>query len=173
MRIYRYDRTTGELLPPAPGYDQAQLSPLEPGQFLIPAFATDIPPPTAADGQRAIWRGKAWELEDIPAAPVPPPAPEPTPTEVRAKLSRAVDAWLNSVAQQWDYRNIVSAVSYRGDPDPIFAAEAESLFNWRSQVFAALRAREAAVTAGTEPVPSAEALIASLPQPPARPAQAA
>lgn len=57
--------------------------------------------------------------------------------------------------------------------DPIFAAEAHALFNWRSQVFAALRTREAAVTAGTQPVPSAEALIASLPQPPARPAPAA
>jgi len=66
MLIYHYDVATGVFL----SSSQADHSPLEPGAFLIPAFATDIAPPVAPEGQQAVFAAGAWTLEAIPI-PVP------------------------------------------------------------------------------------------------------
>ncbi|MDR1350850.1 MAG: hypothetical protein LBJ59_08785 [Zoogloeaceae bacterium] len=58
----------------------ADLSPLEPGVFLIPADAVDAPPPEIPQEQRAKWGGDAWLFEDIPPpSPEPEAEPEPEP----------------------------------------------------------------------------------------------
>ena len=44
---------------------EADESPLEPGVFLIPARAIDVPPPQVPTGKRARWAGE-WVFEDIP-----------------------------------------------------------------------------------------------------------
>jgi hypothetical protein len=62
MRIYHYHPTTNILL----GSSEADLSPMEPGVYLIPAYATEIVPPVEPDGQRAVFDGAAWVLEPIP-----------------------------------------------------------------------------------------------------------
>jgi predicted 2-oxoglutarate/Fe(II)-dependent dioxygenase YbiX/alkylated DNA repair dioxygenase AlkB len=48
------------------GLTTADESPLEPGVFLMPAGAIDVPEPLIPDGQRARWDGE-WVFEDIPA----------------------------------------------------------------------------------------------------------
>lgn len=58
MKIYRYDAISGELL----SSSEAIESPLEPGVFLIPAYATDKKPPQAKSGYALCFKDGAWEL---------------------------------------------------------------------------------------------------------------
>ena len=56
MRIYNYDPITHEFL----SGGVADESPLELGQFLIPANATATPPPALKPGESAIFDGDKW-----------------------------------------------------------------------------------------------------------------
>lgn len=51
----------------------ADESPLEPGVYLIPGGAIDVPPPTVPQGMVALRQGNSW------AFVLPPEAPEATP----------------------------------------------------------------------------------------------
>ena len=62
MQIYHYNATTNVLI----GSSDADESPMEPGVFLIPAYATEIAPPDVQDGQQAVFDGSTWVLEPIP-----------------------------------------------------------------------------------------------------------
>ncbi|NLO90693.1 MAG: hypothetical protein GX410_01705 [Elusimicrobia bacterium] len=67
MKIYNYSASTKEYL----GEALADESPLEPGQFLIPAHATPVPPPVISAGHAAVFNGSAWDLvEDHRAEPL-------------------------------------------------------------------------------------------------------
>ena len=87
MLVYHFDQVTGAHV----GMSDADESPLEPGVFLIPSFATELAPPVAPEGQFAAFDGSRWALKDIPPTPEPDPqpvAPEPTRAEL---LVQAVD----------------------------------------------------------------------------------
>lgn len=56
MKIYNYDATTGELL----GESEARPDPMEPGRWLVPAYATTVTPPEAQAGQMRCFDGTAW-----------------------------------------------------------------------------------------------------------------
>jgi hypothetical protein len=60
MKIYNYASDTKEFI----GMSDADASPLEPGQFLIPAFATVKPPPATGANQRAVYSeiSAAWSI---------------------------------------------------------------------------------------------------------------
>lgn len=71
MRIWNLNPVTGEYL----GQSIADDSPLEPGVYLIPAHATDVPPPEIGEHQAAVfrdgaalivpdWRGHRYWLAD-------------------------------------------------------------------------------------------------------------
>jgi hypothetical protein len=70
--IYHYHPETGDFLEPS----LADPSPLEPDVFLIPAYATDIEPPSVQVGQRANFDavGRTWRVVD---------QPEPDPTQIK------------------------------------------------------------------------------------------
>ena len=59
MKIYNYDRVNGVFL----FEDEARQDPLTPGMFLIPAYATEIPPPTASGHDVPVFNGSAWSLQ--------------------------------------------------------------------------------------------------------------
>ena len=44
--------------------DVADPSPLEPGKFLIPAYATTVNPPVCDQGFVAVFNGKNWEVAE-------------------------------------------------------------------------------------------------------------
>ncbi len=56
--LYHYQPETGELL----GESPADPSPLEPEVWLIPAHATDLPPPKPKAQQVAVFRDSRWQL---------------------------------------------------------------------------------------------------------------
>jgi hypothetical protein len=71
MRVYSYNWATKEYA----GDDEADASPMEPGMYLIPAYATTVEPPTLEPGQRAIWQEDHWVAESIPVTPAPATPP--------------------------------------------------------------------------------------------------
>ena len=58
--IHHYSEETGEYLGTSDGFE----SPLEPGVFLIPAFATDIDLPEFVPGKALVFKDGAWTLDD-------------------------------------------------------------------------------------------------------------
>ena len=50
-------------------------------------------------------------------------------------FEEAVQNYLDTTVQQRGYDNVYTCLSYKGDPDPIFSAEADAVLAWRSQVW--------------------------------------
>ncbi|MCA1403692.1 hypothetical protein I6F26_03620 [Ensifer sp. IC3342] len=65
LTVYNYDPTTLEFT----GASEADESPLEPGVFLIPAYATETAPPGDIPGHIFKWIEGAWMAEEIPKTP--------------------------------------------------------------------------------------------------------
>lgn len=80
MTIYHFHPQNGLLV----GASEADASPLAPGEFIIPAFATLTEPPAPEEGKNRAWNGSAWVMQDIPPAPEPEPEPEPTAPTVES-----------------------------------------------------------------------------------------
>lgn len=59
--IHHYDELTGEYL----GEGEARQDPMEPGRWLIPAFATELTPPEPQAGKMRCFDGVAWVYRDI------------------------------------------------------------------------------------------------------------
>lgn len=59
MKVYNYHPDTKEYI----GESAAQSSPLEPGVFLIPAYATTDCPPEVKEKEVAVWDGENWNVE--------------------------------------------------------------------------------------------------------------
>ena len=79
LKVYSYDRFTGEYI----GGEFADVSPLEPDKWLIPAWATAKAPPPFEQGKRPIYSPETddWVMEDIP------PAPYAAPEQVDATMT--------------------------------------------------------------------------------------
>lgn len=75
MEIYNYNPQT--LL--FTEISEADPNPLEPGQYIIPAYATTEIPLPAKEGFYVKCINGTWEYEAIPTPPPPPPPPEPIP----------------------------------------------------------------------------------------------
>ena len=61
MNIYHYDQTTREYL----GQGEAAPDPMEPGRWLIPAWATTIEPPEPKSGMVRTFDGSAWNYQPL------------------------------------------------------------------------------------------------------------
>lgn len=83
-------------------------------------------------------------------------------SKLLGETDKEIERWLDTTAKQENYRSIESCISYRGDPVPRFAAQAEAAFSWRSAVYAA-----ATLLLKNPPpgISSPAQVIAMLPQP--------
>jgi hypothetical protein len=72
MKVYSYNWATGEYI----GETEADFSPLEPGEWLIPAYATPKVPPDMNEfpGKIPVFDREKndWVIEDKPPEPKPP-----------------------------------------------------------------------------------------------------
>ena len=102
MQIYHYHQTTGEFL----GVGTADESPLEPGEYLVPANATTTAPPTAMAGKVRVWRGGAWVYQSVPAdTPTVDPEYEPSLADRKlakqAEIRDLADGFLHTLAVEY------------------------------------------------------------------------
>lgn len=61
MQIYHYDETSGAYL----GSSQAMADPMEPGRWLIPAWATTVEPGAEIEGMEQVFNGTGWVYRDV------------------------------------------------------------------------------------------------------------
>lgn len=140
--------------------DESDISPLEPGVFLIPGNCVEEAPPVAGDGQEVVMTEGEWVLRDLPAAE---PEPEPEPTNYKAELVTALQSEMDAAARARGYDDLKTAITYRGDPNPKFAAEAEALFVWRSSVWTTAYSILEEVQAGARDFPTVEEVLSLMP----------
>lgn len=82
------------------------------------------------------------------------------------KVQTYMDSFAKSVGANRNYDTVQSAITYRGDPNPVFAAEAEAFFQFRSAVWTQVRALQAKAAAGDMgAVAQLLAMPAGLPEP--------
>lgn len=74
MKVYSYNWATGAYI----GEGEADASPLQPGVWLVPAYATLKKPPEAQPGKQAVYNKETdtWSLEPAPVQASPTPEPE-------------------------------------------------------------------------------------------------
>ncbi|MFL9669753.1 hypothetical protein WIX39_022610 [Variovorax sp. AB1(2024)] len=165
--------------------DDSDLSPLEPGVYLIPGDCVEAEPPSFNTGQRIRWSKGAWVVEDIPVLPAPigvssiEPAPIkidpasflnlPTPAaetteDEKKRLVSAVQKYMDTMAQGFGYDNINSAVTYAEEPAvQKFQEEGRAFREWRSVVWARCYELFDDVQYGRRSTPTEQELIALLP----------
>ena len=96
-------------------------------------------------------------------------ATQPAP-DYAAQFSAAGQAYLDSVAQSWQYNDIATAATYYNSTVAKFQAESAALVAWRDQFWVAAETLMAEVLAGTTPMPADNAaFLALMPAAPARP----
>ncbi|MDQ1183593.1 hypothetical protein [Agrobacterium larrymoorei] len=83
---------------------------------------------------------------------------------LQKKFTGAIQTHLDATASQRRYDSIHTAISYRDDPNPKFAAEAAALFAWRSAVWTYATDELDKVVAGERAIPTVEEFLAELPQ---------
>ena len=127
----------------------------------IPAEAIEI---SNEDYQAYLQEHDKWLRDHVTglrvAAPPPPPS---TNEQITAALTAAIQRHMESTSIGRGYDSVLSISSYDNDPNPRFAAEAAAFKTWRSAVWSYAITVLAECTAGTRPIPTEAALIASLP----------
>lgn len=182
ITIYNYSSVTGEYLDSS----IADESPLEPNVPLLPAYSTEIAPPTAPEHKAAVFKDGGWSLEDdyrgtvywLPdysqhvqrdLGPLPPDAtlepPTPTLDQTIVTINAAVQKSLDEGAAKWGYNSIVSAATYATSTNPQYAADAAALIQWRDDVWDWAYPKYAGVTPGETP----EEFMVDMPKQPAQP----
>lgn len=102
----------------------------------------------------------AWLAAGNTVAPVPVPSADVLAVQHEAALQVALDAG----AQSWGYDSVVSAASYAASTHAQFKSDAGALISWRDSVWLWAQAQEAAIKAGTEPMPATvAAFVANMP----------
>lgn len=83
----------------------------------------------------------------------PAPTPEETAKQLIELFESAIQNHLDTTAMDRGYDGIISACSYKDDPDPVFKSEGMAAYSWRSAVWAYSRDQLAAITGGQRQAP--------------------
>lgn len=107
MQIYHYDHD-GVFT----SIGKADESPLEPGVFLIPAYATTIAPPVAVNMQLRKFNGVSWGYVPVSMPQVPP---TPEPVTVYPALTK-VQFWLAALNIGVTKADVLALINQIVDP---------------------------------------------------------
>lgn len=141
------------------GQIAADASPLEPGDWLWPAFSTDMPPPAAGEDESVRFANGGWIIESVPPPPEPPEPAPPSLYDYRLAIQSHVDA----TAQARSYDSGITCASYLGSTNPAWAAEAAAFVAWRDAVWGYAYTELAKVESGARPQPSVAEIVVELP----------
>jgi len=143
------------------------------GGFYLPAIHGDKIPADAvqvkdsdyaalmAAGGAIVANASGYPVLQAPAAP--------TPDEIAAGYEAFGQTTLDALAKSWGYDSLLSAASYAASSVTQYAADAKALIAWRDAFWQAAFALEAAVKAGTKPMPATAAdFVALMPAAPTR-----
>lgn len=83
---------------------------------------------------------------------------------LQGQFSSAIQSHLDAKASQRRYDSIHTAISYRDDPNPKFAAEAAALFAWRSAVWTYATGELDKVVTGERVIPAVKEFLSELPE---------
>lgn len=159
MKLFNYDRASRMFLDES----DAEPDPMEPGNFIIPANATPVPPPAPQAGMVAIFdptKG-VWSLV---ASAKPDASADAAPVSFSVKAASwrvVVKAYADMVARSFDFDDMAEAVTYADEPAvPKFQVLGAALRAWRSILWASFDEMCAHLSAGfgTEPQSDAEML---------------
>ena len=92
-----------------------------------------------------------------------PQEKSPAPIDPVNTLTAALQGAMDEEARMYGYDDIKTAITYRGDPNPVFAAQAEAFFVKRSAVWTQAYALLAQVEQGLAQFPTVEEAIAMMP----------
>lgn len=176
--VYAFDPDT-QLYRGTITLNNGDLSPLEPGVWLVPGNCLEVAPPMPLSGKLAKAQGGVWITIDAPVVETPvvtepttpvdtkPAATPPTPTVEKTASELLVDgvqAYMDHIAKSLGYDNLATAVTYADEPAvPKFQNEGKALRAWRSLVWAFCYELQTKVTQDLAPAPTIEQLIAMLP----------
>lgn len=133
--------------------DESDMSPLEPGVFLLPGNCLDAEPPAPVPGKYVAEQGGAWVLLDVPQPVEQPvaevPADAPLPMQAPPSLSALVQQHMDFAARAMGYDDLNSGISYADEEAvPKFCAEGRALRAWRSLVWQKLFELQTQIDAG-------------------------
>lgn len=101
-------------------------------------------------------KGEYYEVVEIPPY-------IPTEEELQQQFEDGVEAYMTSVVQTRNYRDIHTAASYVNSTNEKFAKEGAACNKWRDDVWDKCYAILAEVKAGKREIPTLEEVIAELP----------
>ena len=125
------------------------------GQFTNKQYA-DIAVWCNANGCTIEDKGDYYEVVAIPVH-------VPTDEELQQYFEDAIEAYMDSVVQTRNYKNIHTAASYVNSTNEKFAKEGAACNKWRDDVWDKCYAILGEVKAGERPIPTSEEVIAELP----------
>ncbi|UIJ36901.1 hypothetical protein LWC08_09125 [Desulfobaculum bizertense] len=108
MQIYHYDPETGALI----GTGTAEANPMEPGQFLVPAYATTVAPPELGEGEYPYFKAGVWETGSQPDE-VPEEEKNPAPRHRYIdgeKISETTRAALEHAQSVEELRDVMATI---------------------------------------------------------------
>ena len=150
-------------------YTEAVSIPIENGLFIsgeaLEAIIQANAPLAKKERDRLISRMPEEHLSSLMLKYVPPvPDMVPSTADIVRTLGMAVQvAYLDIVAQQYGYDNIMSACSYANVPGP-FQEEAIKFATWRNNVWVSFYSIMEASDNGTRVRPTVPELLAELPE---------
>lgn len=156
-KVYTYDPNT---LKPTGEY-KCHPSPLEPGEFIVPEYSTETPPPKVGDDKEVLFnRIDGWTVVSKPA---------PTEAEV---LSVKVEQYRLAARQHMSkvarssperFNSISEAKSFVGTDNPL-APVSQAFQKWSALVISDTNNKLAAVLDGNKKLPELDKFIDSLPK---------
>ena len=151
--LYKFDPNTGKYIGAVPAELDKWQTEIA-GRECYKGIANAVwEEPPAAEGYTAYMSMNGWELRANPG-----------PKEIQAELTNTVQAYMDDAVKARGYDGIATACTYASSTDATFAAEGAACVAWRDKVWRHCYDALAEVLAGERDIPTAEELIAELPE---------